>query len=90
MASSLQNAFTRTLGGLSTTSSFKKILSHGSLYLGILIYTALGAKVGKKKIEKSSCLALTKNSEIDTVRAAIVVNIDTHCITDSYLLIKFY
>ena len=53
MASSLQNAFTRTLGGLSTTSSFKKILSHGSLYLGILIYTALGAKVGKKKKKKS-------------------------------------
>ena len=48
MASALQNAFTRTLGTLSTTSSFKKILSHGSLYLGILIYTALGAKVCKK------------------------------------------
>ena len=45
MASSLQNAFTRTLGNLSNTSSIKKIFSHGSLYLGILVYTAIGAKV---------------------------------------------
>ena len=46
MASSLQNAFTRTLGSLSKTSSIKQIFSHGSLYFGIFIYTAIGAKVG--------------------------------------------
>ena len=45
MASALQNAFTRTLENISNTSSIKKILSHGSLYLGILVYTAIGAKV---------------------------------------------
>ena len=49
-----------------------------------------GPRLVKKREEKSSCLARTKNTEIDTVRAAIVVNIDTHCITDSYLLIKVY
>ena len=71
MASSLQNAFTRTLGTLSTTSSFKKILSHGSLYLGILIYTALGAKVCKiKQKNNRHSLASTKNSETDTARVA--------------------
>ena len=46
MASGLQNAFTRTLGSLSKTSSIKQIFSHGSLYFGIFIYTAIGAKVG--------------------------------------------
>ena len=51
MASALQNAFSRTLGSLSSTSSLKKIFSHGSLYLGILIYTALGAKVCKEQTE---------------------------------------
>ena len=48
MASTLQNAFTRTLGSLSKTSSIKQIFSHGSLYFGIFIYTAIGAKVGDK------------------------------------------
>ena len=50
MASALQNAFTRTLGNLSKTSSIKKIASHGTLYLGILIYTAIGAKVKIMKV----------------------------------------
>ena len=45
MASALQNAFTRTLENISNTSSIKKILSHGSLYLGIFVYTAIDAKV---------------------------------------------
>ena len=54
MASALQNAFTRTLGSLSKTSSIKKIFSHGSLYLGILIYTAIGAKVDTLQYWSSS------------------------------------
>ena len=44
MASILQNLFVRALNPESVRS-LKIVISHASLYLGIILYTAVGAKV---------------------------------------------
>ena len=44
MASILQNLFVRALNPESVRS-LKMVMSHASLYLGIILYTAVGAKV---------------------------------------------
>ena len=44
MASILQNLFVRALNPESVRS-LKIVMSHASLYLGIILYTAVGAKV---------------------------------------------
>ena len=41
----LHNVFTRALDTLAQARSLKGLFSHGGLYLSILIYTAIGAKV---------------------------------------------
>ena len=48
MASILQNVFARALYTIKDNEGVKKIkslASHASLYMGIVIYTAIGAKV---------------------------------------------
>ena len=44
MASILQNLFVRALN-TESVRSLKMVMSHASLYLGIILYTAVGAKV---------------------------------------------
>ena len=44
MASLLQNLFVRALNPESVRS-LKMVMSHASLYFGIILYTAVGAKV---------------------------------------------
>ena len=41
----LHNVFTRAFDTLAQARSLKGLFSHGGLYLSILIYTAIGAKV---------------------------------------------
>ena len=56
MASILQNLFVRALNPESVRS-LKLVMSHASLYLGIILYTAVGAKV-------SSTLKRLKNASL--------------------------
>ena len=52
MASILQNLFVRALNPESVRS-LKIVISHASLYLGIILYTAVGAKVVVMVIDRS-------------------------------------
>ena len=52
MASILQNLFVRALNPESVRS-LKIVISHASLYLGIILYTAVGAKVMVVVIDRS-------------------------------------
>ena len=45
MASILQNVFSRALYTIKDNQQIKSLASHASLYMGIVIYTAIGAKV---------------------------------------------
>jgi len=45
MASILQNVFAKALYSLKDNQQIKSLASHASLYMGIVIYTAIGAKV---------------------------------------------
>ena len=56
MASVLQNVFVRALFKMRDNEGVKKLkslASHSSLYLGIVIYTAIGAKVSQLYSDKN-------------------------------------
>ena len=51
MAGILQNVFSKgiyTLKAPENVSKLKTLVNHSALYFGLIVYTAMGAKVGRK------------------------------------------
>ena len=58
MAGILQNVFSRgihTLKNPENVSKIKQLINHSALYVGLIVYTAIGAKV---KVDKSDYYSL--------------------------------
>ena len=57
MAGILQNVFSKgiyTLKAPENVSKLKTLVNHSALYFGLIVYTAMGAKVGR--IQESACM----------------------------------